>query len=291
MTLYSLVALALLSAACDQRDKRPMDRVAADKLFDEIKLASPPGMSDLSIDDRGVLWAIAERDRHVLEIDISKRPIVPIVHELKGVASGVDTEALVWLGGGNFMIGVEGSNAPTAAIVTAELRGDAIVATGTREFGDAQLGVTLLVNHGIEALCGRPGELLGVVESVGSDLDGNRWAPLLRVRGDTVTVSKLWLTTKTGKVSALSCTITDDGTAQVLALERHFGVARILKFTVRRDDVETRPVVDLDLNPVIHDDFNLEGIARLPDGRLVMINDNQGRDASGPTELFVFHPR
>ena len=80
MTLYPLVALALLGAGCDQRDKRPMDRVAADKLFDEIKLDSPPGMSDLSIDDRGVLWAIAERDRHILEIDVTKRLLKPLQH-------------------------------------------------------------------------------------------------------------------------------------------------------------------------------------------------------------------
>ncbi len=289
MKQFALLALGLVSA-CDQRDKRPMDRDAAKLLFDEIKLDAPPGMSDLSIDDRGVLWAIAERDRHILEIDLSKSPLVPIVHELQGIADGVDTEALVWLGNGKFVIGVEGANAPSAAIVTAELRGDAIVATSTREFDDAQLGVTLLLNHGIEALCGRDGEILAAIESVGQ-LAGKRWAPLARLRGDSIQVAKLWLTTKVGKISALTCTIADDGTARVLAIERHFGVARILQFTAKRDDVDITPAVLLDLAPVVHDDFNLEGITTLPDGRLVMINDNQSRKASGPTELFVFHLR
>jgi hypothetical protein len=290
MKSLALVALALLGA-CDQRDKRPMDQEAAKGLFDRIKLDSPPGMSDLTIDDRGIVWAIAERDRKVLEIDVSKNPVVPIVHELKGIANGVDTEAIAWLGGGRFAIGVEGANGAWAAIVRAERQGDAIVATATRELNDAQLGVTLMSNHGVEAVCGRDGELIAAIETVGKDPAGRRWAPLVRLRGDTVHVTKLWLTTKVGKISALSCVLADDGSAQVIAIERHFGVARILKFSLGRQDAEVTPTVDLDLHPVLHDKFNLEGIARLPDGRLVMINDNQSRTVSGPTELFVFHPR
>ena len=132
MKRYALVALAVLSA-CDKRDKRPMDRDAAKKLFDMHRLESPPGMSDLTMDDRGVLWSIAERDRQILEIDGRKQPIVPIVHKLEGIAKGVDTEAIVWLGNGKFALGVEGANGAWAALVMAELRGDVIVATATRE--------------------------------------------------------------------------------------------------------------------------------------------------------------
>jgi hypothetical protein len=190
------------------------------------------------------------------------------------------------------MLGVEGANGPWAALVTAELRGDMLVATATRELVDSQVGVTLTANHGVEALCGREGELLAAIESVGKNtISGKRWAPVVRLRGDTIHAAKLWLTTATGKISAMSCTMADDGTAQVIAIERHFGVARILRFSIGRSDLEITPTVDLDLHPIIHDDFNLEGIARLPDGRIVMINDNQGRMASGTTELFVFHPR
>lgn len=291
MKSYALVALAVLGG-CDKRDKRPMDREAAKKLFDMHQIESPPGMSDLTIDDRGVLWAIAERDPEILEIDVRKQPIVPIVHKLEGIAKGVDTESIVWLGNGKFMLGVEGANGPWAALVTAELRGDAIVATHTRELVDSQVGVTLTTNHGVEGMCGRDGELLAVVESVGKDpVSGKRFAPLLRLRGETIHTGKLWLTSDKGKISAMACTIADDGTAQVIALERHFGVARVLKFSVGRTDVETTPTVELDLHAVIHDDYNLEGIARLLDGRLVMINDNQGRLGSGPTQLFLFHPR
>jgi hypothetical protein len=291
MMSYALVALAVLGG-CDKRDSLPMDRDAARKLFDMQRLEAPPGMSDLTIDDRGVLWGIAERQRQILEIDVRKQPVMTIVHELEGIAKGVDTEAILWLGQDKFMLGVEGANGPWAALVTAELRGDMLVATATRELVDSQVGVTLTANHGVEALCGREGELLAAIESVGKNtISGKRWAPVVRLRGDTIHAAKLWLTTATGKISAMSCTMADDGTAQVIAIERHFGVARILRFSIGRSDLEITPTVDLDLHPIIHDDFNLEGIARLPDGRIVMINDNQGRMASGTTELFVFHPR
>jgi hypothetical protein len=54
MMSYALVALAVLGG-CDKRDSLPMDRDAARKLFDMQRLEAPPGMSDLTIDDRGVL--------------------------------------------------------------------------------------------------------------------------------------------------------------------------------------------------------------------------------------------
>ena len=46
-----------------------------------------------------------------------------------------------------------------------------------------------------------------------------------------------------------------------------------------------------DLGPALDNRLNLEGIARLADGRLVAVNDNQGAVISGPSELIVFHPR
>lgn len=286
------IALALLGlAACESHKIGPMDREAATKLFDEIVLpTAPPGMSDLTIDDRGVLWSIAERDRTVLEIDVTKQPPLVTAHPLQGIADGVDTEAIAWLGNGTFAIGTEGANGPAAAVVSAELRGAALVATATRDLSSGQLGVLLTSNHGIEALCGRSGELLAVAETVGKDVD-KRWAPLVRIRGDEVKLAKLWLTTTTGKISAITCTLADDGTAQVTALERHFGVARLLSFKLDRSQTEITPTVDLDLHPILHNAFNLEGITKLPDGRIVTINDNQSAKVSGPTQLFVFHPR
>lgn len=292
MTRGALVVLLVLGACeADKRDKRPMDRAAAAKLFEQVPLPDAPhGMSDLTIDDRGVVWGISERDRKVIAIDVSKRPVAVTVHELSGIAPGVDTEAIAWLGNGKFAIGIEGTHGPWAGIVMAELQGSALVATATRQLSDGQLGVTITGNHGIEAVCGRDGELLAVAESIGK-VNGRRWAPLVRLRGDSVELTRVWLTTNVGKISAITCTLNDDGLAQVTAIERHFGVARILTFAIARGDKEATPTVELDLHPVLRDKYNLEGITKLPDGRLVMINDNQSRTVTGPTELFVFYPR
>jgi len=290
MSRAVVVALVLLAACTNKADQRPIDREAAARLFDSVALASPPGMSDLSVDERGIVWAIPERDHEVLELDVSKQPPAIVHHPLQGVMPDLDTESIAWLGPGRFAIGVEGAHNPAVAVLFAELRGNDVVITATRALTAAELGLTLQVTHGIEALCGKDRELPATAEAVRT-IDGKRWAPLLRMRGDTITVAKLWLTTTRGKISAMTCTIADDGTAQVLALERHFGVSRILKLTVPRDATEVTPVVDLDLWPVLHDNFNMEGIARLPDGRLITINDNQSSKVSGPTQLFLFHPR
>jgi hypothetical protein len=284
----ALIPLAL--CACEEKrgNRAPIDREAAAALFEETPIDAPPGMSDLTIDEHGVLWSISERDRIVLEIQLGK-PTVR--HKLQGVTLGLDTEAILALGGGRFAIGVEGGMAPAAGILMAELRGDDVVVTSTRGLLDKDLGIALTINHGIEALCGRDGELLAAAESVGTLPDGRRWAPIVRLRGDELHASRLYLTTKKGKISAMYCTVADDGTAQVVAIERHFGVVRLLSFTVGRDSVDITPTVDLDLFPTLHDHFNLEGITKLADGRIVLINDNQNKRAEGPTQLFVFRAK
>jgi hypothetical protein len=43
-----------------------------------------------------------------------------------------------------------------------------------------------------------------------------------------------------------------------------------------------------DLGPVLRGSLNLEGLARLPDGRPVAAVDNQYRTITGPDELLVF---
>jgi hypothetical protein len=280
--------LLVAFAACGKRhEPGVLDKQAAKGVFEEVEIAAPPGMSDLSIDNRGVMWAIAERERAVLELELG-RP--PVVHPLEGVPAGIDTEAIAWLGEGLLAIGTEGNTSPTASIMFAELRDQRVIVTRTRRLTSADFsGIELTNNHGIEAMCANgPNELLAASESVGKLPDGTRYSALVRLRDDAVHVTRVRLTTDRGKLSALYCTFAADGTAQVIALERHYSVSRILSFTVKRDDAEITPVVERDLAPILNDSLNLEGIVRLPDGRLVAINDNQGKTVTGPTELLVF---
>jgi hypothetical protein len=282
-----LAAVALVGCG-KHHEPGVLDRQAAKGVFEEVRIDAPPGMSDLTIDDRGIVWGIAERDRQVIEIDLSTTPPRTTAHPLDGFSPGVDTEALAWLGGGRFAIGTEAATEATASIAFAELQGDRLVVTHTRLVTSDELGVTITDNHGIESVCGSGDEVIAASESAGKLPDGTRFAALARLRGDALSVAKVRLTSDVGKLSALYCTLAPDGTADVVAIERHYSVSRIVRFTATRDAVEITPTVVLDLAPILRDSLNLEGIVRLPDGRLVAINDNQGKRTSGPTELLVF---
>lgn len=283
-----LLAAVALVACGKHHEPGVLDRQAAKGVFEEVRIDTPPGMSDLTIDDRGIVWGIAERDRQVIEIDLSTTPPRTTAHPLDGFSPGVDTEALAWLGGGRFAIGTEAATEATASIAFAELQGDRLVVTHTRLVTSDELGVTITDNHGIESVCGSGDEVIAASESAGKLPDGTRFAALARLRGDALSVAKVRLTSDVGKLSALYCTLAPDGTADVVAIERHYSVSRIVRFTATRDAVEITPTVVLDLAPILRDSLNLEGIVRLPDGRLVAINDNQGKRTSGPTELLVF---
>jgi hypothetical protein len=285
MRYLLLVALA----ACGKGpEPRVLDKQAANGVFEEVQIDTPPGMSDLSIDDRGVMWSIAERDRQVVEIELGKPPIL---HPLDGVPAGVDTEAIAWLGENQFAIGTEGAQVATATILFAELKLHHVIVTRTRQLTSEDLGVQLTENHGIEAICGHGDNILAATESVGRLPDGTRYSALVHLHGDELHVTKIRLTSDRGKLSALYCTWAIDGSVEIIAIERHFSVSRILKLTVKPDDVEVTPTIELDLAPILRDSLNLEGIVRLPDGRLVTINDNQGKTVQGPTELLVFKKR
>ncbi|MEP6859759.1 MAG: hypothetical protein ABJE66_04010 [Deltaproteobacteria bacterium] len=291
--------LVLALGACGKHDDDKTAVAVPPAPFDEVDTDLPPGTSDLSIDDQGHLWAVAERERVVAEIvlDLEHETAKFTRHPLDGVPDGVDTEALSWLGGGKFAVGTEGQEQATATVMFGELGTDGHIALHPGvDLTDKILGITLVKNHGVEALCGRGDDLLVAIESWGTFDDKSRWAPLVRIHAGVVTgVQKLKLTTATGKISAMTCTFAPDGTIDAIAIERHYSVSRILTFSVPLDKDLITPEVALDLWPVVRDRYhaklNLEGIVKLPDGRWVMVNDNQGARVDGPTKLFVFHPR
>jgi hypothetical protein len=291
--------LVLALGACGKHDDDKSAVAMPPAPFDEVEVDLPPGTSDLSLDDQGHLWAVAERDRVVAEIvlDTEHKTATVTRHPLDNVPEGVDTEALSWLGGGKFAIGTEGQEVPTASVMFGELGSDGHIALHPGiDLTDQILGITLIKNHGVEAVCGRGDDLLVAIESWGTFDDKTRWAPLVRVHAGAVTgVQKLKLTTATGKISAVTCKFAPDGTIDATAIERHYGVSRILTFSVPLGKDLITPTVALDLWPVVRDRYhaklNLEGIVTLPDGRWVMVNDNQGARVDGPTKLFVFHSR
>jgi hypothetical protein len=286
-----IVYLALV-VACGKHDH--VDSAAAASIFDQqiVLPTVPPGESDLTLDGSGHIWAIAERDRFASELVLSGSNVAVTEHAVDGVPDGNDTESIAWLGGSNFALGIEGQNTKTAGVLFAELRPDGHLAvTSTRDLTDAELGVTLQVNHGSEAICGSGDDIVVGIEERGTFADGTKWAPLVRIKAGQLALAKLHLTTPTGKLSALDCRFAADGSVDFVGIERHFGVERILHGVLAPNAAEVTPTLVLDLAPVIHDTYNLEGIARLPDGRIALINDNQSKTIDGPTKLLLLKPR
>lgn len=282
MRLWLLLALA----ACG---KTEIDRERAAQLFDQVELATAPGLSGLASDDAGGLWTVAERAARAYRItlDAQEQPAIE-TFTVEGVPPRVDLEGIAWLGGGRFALGTEGRTDGVATVLLAERRGEALAVTSTITLPAARVGIDLPANHGAEGVCGSGDTIVVAIEGAGR-AGGRRFAPIVRIEhGAIVRTHRLWLTSEIGKLSALDCTLAPDGTGALLAIERHFAVTKVLRAELPAGPGDITPTEALDLGPVLNSQLNLEGIARLPDGRVVAVVDNQWKTLQGPSRLLVF---
>jgi hypothetical protein len=285
------VVLALLVIGCRGSS---VDKERAAELFTRIPLATAPGLSGLATDDQGALWTISERGERAYRItlDAADRPTLETFTVEGRDLKDLDLEAMAVLGGGKFALGTEGRVPGVATVLLAERRGGALVITSDIVLSNADVGIEMAANHGAEGLCGAGDTVIAAIEGAGGTGPDARWAPIIRIAaGKIVRAHRLALTTATGKISALDCTIAADGTINAWAIERHFEVTKIVTFTIPplgQGDEMLKPTVVLDLGTVLNSRLNLEGIARLPDGRLVAVVDNQWKTLNGNSELLVF---
>jgi Esterase-like activity of phytase len=275
-----------------------IDKQAAAKLFTEVPVQTGHGLSGLAADRGGALWTTAERDQKAYRItlDAALAPAVQ-AYEIRGVPSGTDLEGIAVLGGEpvatRFALGTEAQLDGKAMVLLAERQGDALVVSKSIELPASAVGIELRSNHGAEGVCGDGDTLFAAIEGAGVD-GGKRWAPVVRVGGGQVTqLYRVWLTSERGKLSGLDCRVAADGTAHVLAIERHFEVTKVLRFSLTtagapRSDIT--PEVALDLGPVLRSGLNLEGVAWTDDGQVSAVVDNQWTSITGPSELLVFKP-
>ncbi|MBX3160101.1 MAG: esterase-like activity of phytase family protein [Deltaproteobacteria bacterium] len=283
-------AWLLLLAACSSSSSRgKIDRERADELFAEVVVDTAPGLSGLAADETGALWTVAERaaKAYRITLDASDHPTVQ-GFDVTGIPDGTDLEGIAVLAPGKLALGTEGRENGVAKVLLAEQRGAAaFVVTRTIELPEDRIGIKLEHNHGAEGVCGFGDTIVVAIEGAGID-GGRRWAPVMRIeRGAIVKRHRVWLTSKTGKLSGLDCKLERDGTVAAIAVERHFEETRILTFALR-DAEDVTPAIALDLGPVLNNTLNLEGIAWLPDGRVVAVIDNQWKTIEGPSELLVF---
>jgi hypothetical protein len=266
-----------------------MDRERAAALFTEVVVDTAPGLSGLAVDDSGALWTVAERDQkaYLVTLDSALRPTIR-TFPIEGIPEGTDLEGVAWLGKGRLAFGTEGREDGIAKILIAEERGPKLLVIETIKLPQIRLGLHMAANHGTEGICGAGQTIIAAIEETASE-QGRRWAPIVRVENGAITrVHKLWLTTATGKLSGLDCTIAADGSIHAIAVERHFEVTNLLRFTLPASaDGDITPTVALDLSPALGGSLNIEGVVMTSSGVIAVI-DNQYGKINGPSELLVF---
>jgi hypothetical protein len=149
-------------------------------------------------------------------------------------------------------------------------------------------------NQGLEGLCRAGSVLVTAVETVIAnpeeryapiailDLATSRWTPFL-----------VHLTTRTGKISALACALGRGRSIDVLAIERHFEVARLIRFRIPTGSSRPRrppalePVLVADLDVAMVHQENFEGL--LWDGAhaIALVVDNDWTTVTGPNLLIT----
>lgn len=288
--------LAVVAAACHggAPAAATIDEKQAAGLFNHFEIQTDPGMSGLAAAPDGTLWAVSERGHSVFHIRLASAGAGAGVAAaeriaVEGVPAETDLESIAWLAEGRFAFGTESHGVGKATIVTAHQDGGRIVIDRAIDLPASLLGVDVGDNAGAEGLCGTGDVVFAAIETIGVDR-GRRFAAIARVdlAGDARAAYRLWLTSDKGKLSSLDCTIGADGVAHAVGIERHFAISRILAFDLTPAGGDVTPTVVQDLGPILRGALNLEGLARLPDGRLALINDNHYRVVTGPTELLVF---
>ncbi|MBI5507632.1 MAG: esterase-like activity of phytase family protein [Deltaproteobacteria bacterium] len=273
----------------------PIARVAAATLVERIRLdlGDVAGISGLTSAGDQTLWAVPERGRFLVPLRLfgSKLGLLRAPVPLEGVPAGLDTESIGWVEGDVFALGTESQVDRRQEDRVLLVRLEAGVA---RVFDAIPLpyeafGVRPRANQGLEAICVVGNRVVVGLESVGdarglrvarlfiADLRQRRWSPAL-----------LKLSTATGKLAALECRAEQDGILAI-AIERHYGVAHLLRFHLQTAPAAEPivPEVVANLAAIVPGVPNMEGLAFGGPGEILIAIDNDTSGTSGPNEVLV----
>jgi len=251
------------------------------------------GLSGLSRDEHGAFWAPGEGADAVLRIDpdtfgVTRYPVV-------GAPAGSDLEALSWVEGTRFVLGTENQDKGRTRdlILDGRLDGGQFKVTPIGHLEYTHWRLTAPDNHGIEGICHVDGVMILATELVEEQQD-RRWAPvgMFDPKIQTWTAHRVALSSDTGKLAAIDCRMRD-GVIEVLAVERHYGVSRLIRFSIPQgpEGQWIEPIVAADLAKLVTPLPNFEGLAWLEDGSAVLLTDNQHRGAvREPSRIYVIPP-
>ncbi|MDH3199377.1 MAG: esterase-like activity of phytase family protein [Myxococcales bacterium] len=281
------LVLLLAGASCTGRKKPPSGPGPIISLDTRVT-----GLSGLTRDGTGALWAVGELGDAALRIDPTTFAVEQ--YPVLGCPSKTDLEALTWMGDAHFAVGTETQEAGRAhdALLYGRIEGGRLVVGSTDTLDYSLWRLTASDNHGIEGLCHLDGVLMLATELIDQQR-GRRWAPvaMLDLETQTWTAHRVGLTSKTGKLAALGCRVVD-GTVVAIAVERHFGVSRLLRFDIPEgaDGAWIEPRIVADLSKLIDPLPNFEGLVWDDDGSVVLLTDNEYRGVVREPSRLYFIP-
>ena len=259
------------------------------------------GLSDLSRDPQGQLWAIPERQRVLLPIDLNSGSALlgsPVsLHSLapNPLDSSTDTESLAFCSNNRLLLGTEShEERPFDTLLLVRLAAQPLEIERRLRIRYDPWGRKSKINQGIEGLCSMDNYVFAASEQVLTD-KGSRHAPFVvhpltqdPVGAETARYFRVQLTSNTGKLSALTCAEGTSTDFEFFAIERHYGVGRIIHFSLPRhfegpEKLEATVVVDL--VPLIDPLPNIEGLVQDGSGGWWLLTDNHTGRITGPTEL------
>lgn len=273
----------LVIASCTKKDPKGPGRIVA--LDTDVA-----GLSGLTQDEHGALWAAGEDGDAVVRIDPKTFGVTR--YQVTGGPDGTDLEGIAWVDGTRFVLATETQEKGRLRDVILDGRLDggrfAVTPIGHVDYGRWQL--TARDNHGLEGACHVDGALVFATELV-QTRDGRRWAPvaLFDPNIQTWTPHRVALTSDTGKLAAIDCRV-KNGVIEALAVERHYGVSRLIRFEIPQGPESQRiePTVATDLSKLVSPLPNFEGLAWLDDGAALLVTDNKyKRGPEGPSRLFL----
>ena len=299
-TRWAVLVMALLASfGCKKKETAPAQKSA------EVPADAPtkprvvelttevPGLSGLTRDEHGALWAPAERPPRdkpytVLRIDPETYGITE--YTVEGVPARTDLESIAWVDGTRFVLGTETARGGRSqdVILEGSLRGDKLVVSPIGQLEYALWGLTATSNDGIEGLCHVDG-MLALATELSAKEQGRRWAPLATYDPNTQTWTAHWvaLSSKDGVLAGMDCRSRGES-IEVLAVERNIGARRLLRFLVPRGSVSERiePVAVTRLGDE-RTGPNFEGLVWMSDGSAILGNDNQfGKALMGKSYLY-----
>jgi hypothetical protein len=298
-TIVSPLAAALAVACASSGTEPWFERAALNVPIERVEIShlGGVGLSGSALDGEGRLWAVAERQRMMVAIRRRQRGDVelwPVA--LRRVPDGLEAESLAWLGQNRFAIGTEqrGPARSEDLVLLLELHGAEAWVTGWLPLDYRALwGILAPDNQGIEGLCAAGGHLVAAGEAVIRER-GRRFAPVARRKldQDQWVPHLVELTSRRGKLAALDCRMAPDRkTLEVHAVERHYGITRVIRFSLPTEGGSKRLSAHVlhDLSARFARMPNVEGIV-VDGNEIVLVTDHDALSEPGTTESIRLGP-